>query len=317
MTDVGRSVPGSIVTIRVFVVDEEAGPIWEGQLSRFPARGQTTDRRLRANKDGGPLVPLSLPATRLWVLRAFVLAALIVAGLYVGGGQGWAGANPRVAPTSTYPSHTGIVATTFWVGEIFDPNASDGSQVISTYDSSWMVHYGGCDGVTSSGGCDTEKRLAPTFFPLHMKPKQNPFYLDLPFDDLNNAAAFKQRCRVVPWANAIGYAGHCTDQEFSYMKNRWVKLTGTAGQVCYGQIEDAGPGRYNDSAYVFGTNNARPANRRYGGAGMDVSPALNGCLGMKELDGDTDRLSWRFVDASAVTPGPWTNLVTTSGVLNQ
>ena len=34
-----------------------------------------------------------------------------------------------------YPWHTDIVATTFWVGEVFDPNASDGSQVISTYDS--------------------------------------------------------------------------------------------------------------------------------------------------------------------------------------
>ena len=213
--------------------------------------------------------------------------------------------------------HRGIVATTFWVGEIFDPNASDGSQVISTYDSSWMVHYGGCDGVPSSGGCATEKRPAPTFFPLHMKPMQNPFYLDLPFDDLNNTAAFNQRCSVVPWANAPGYAGHCTDQSFSYMKNRWVKMTGTAGQVCYGQIEDAGPGQYNDAAYVFGTNNASPLNARYGGAGMDVSPALNSCLGMKELNGDTDLLSWQFVDASAVTPGPWKNLVTTSGVLNQ
>jgi len=34
-----------------------------------------------------------------------------------------------------YPWHTDIVATTFWVGEVFDPNAADGSQVISTYDS--------------------------------------------------------------------------------------------------------------------------------------------------------------------------------------
>src|SRR5262245_26802443 len=45
-----------------------------------------------------------------------------------------------------YPWHTGIVATTFWVGEVFDPHSPNGSQVISTYDAHWMRHYGGCDG---------------------------------------------------------------------------------------------------------------------------------------------------------------------------
>ena len=30
--------------------------------------------------------------------------------------------------TRVYPLHTNVVATTFWVGEIFDPQASDGSQ---------------------------------------------------------------------------------------------------------------------------------------------------------------------------------------------
>jgi hypothetical protein len=101
------------------------------------------------------------------------------------------------------------------------------------------------------------------------------------------------------------------------MKNHWVKMTGTAGQVCYGQIEDAGPGQYNDAAYVFGKTDSRPLNQRYGGAGMDVSPALNGCLGMKELDGDTDKLSWQFASLADVPSGPWTKMVTTSGVLNQ
>jgi hypothetical protein len=216
----------------------------------------------------------------------------------------------------SYPWHTAIVATTFWVGEIFDPNAADGSQVYSTYDSSWEVHYGGCDGVSSSGGCQTEKRLPPNYFPGHISPKENPFYLDLPFDDLNNRTAFRQRCSVVPWASDPGYAGHCTDQNFSYMKNQWVRIKGTAGQICYGQIEDAGPGQYHDATYVFGASNSRPVNHRYGAAGMDVSPALNGCLGMQELDGDTDKLSWQFTTVADVPPGPWAKIVTKSGVLN-
>jgi hypothetical protein len=213
-----------------------------------------------------------------------------------------------------YPLHTGIVATTFWVGEIFDPHAADGSQVISTYDAHWMPHYGGCDGVMADGRCETQRRVAANgFFPTRMTPRENPFYLDLPFDDVNNAAAFSQRARVIPWANGRGYAGHAHDPSFSYMKNRWVKLT-RDGRTCYGQIEDAGPGVYDDYRYVFGAGNRRPASRRYNGAGLDVSPALTGCLGFRELNGDHNRVDWQFVDAAGVPPGPWTRLVTTQGV---
>ena len=66
-------------------------------------------------------------------------------------------ANPR---GRRYPLHSGIVATTFWVGEIFDPRSSDGSQVISTYDDHWESDYGGCDGVVTAQGCQTESRTA-------------------------------------------------------------------------------------------------------------------------------------------------------------
>ena len=119
---------------------------------------------------------------------------------------------PAPGPTQadvgrTYPVHTGIVSTTFWVGEIFDPNASDGSQMISTYDSSWYANYGGCDGVAAAGKCATEKRVSSNgYFPTSMKPRQNPFYLDLPYDDVNDTTGYAQRCAVIPWANDPGYA---------------------------------------------------------------------------------------------------------------
>jgi hypothetical protein len=214
------------------------------------------------------------------------------------------------APVDPYPWHTNIVSTTFWVGEIFDPNASDGSQVISTYDTNWYRNYGGCDGVISGGGCETERRTAANgYFPLRMVPRQNPFYLDLPFDDINDDTAYRTRGSVVPWANTPGYAANIHNPNFSLMKNRWVELT-KGGATCYGQIEDAGPGDYDDANYVFGTTDARPENGRYGGAGLDVSPALNGCLGFAELNGDGDHLNWRFIDADQVPPGPWTKLVT-------
>jgi hypothetical protein len=211
-----------------------------------------------------------------------------------------------------YPLHTNVVATTFWVGEIFDPNADDGSQVYSTYDDHWLRNYGGCDGVVVDGDCRTEPRIAANgYFPRHMTPRQNPFYLDLPFDDVNNESAAARRAAVVPWAADPGWADKLADPEKSIMKNRWVAIR-KGDRICYGQIQDAGPGEYDDAAYVFGADDARPANQRYGGAGMDVSPALNGCLGFRELDGDSDRVDWWFVDDVDVPDGPWRTLVTTT-----
>jgi hypothetical protein len=238
-----------------------------------------------------------------------VMVSALGASLLLQGGCSAAAQSGRA-----YPWHTGIVATTFWVGEVFDPHAADGSQVISTYDAHWLRHYGGCDGVVRHGRCETERRKAANgYFPARMTPRENPFYLDLPFDDVNDAAAFSQRARVIPWASDRGYAGHAHDQAFSYMKNRWVKLT-RDGRTCYGQIEDAGPGVYDDSRYVFGAGDPRPASRRYNGAGLDVSPALTGCLAFTELNGDDNRVDWQFVDAADVPPGPWRKVVTTRGV---
>jgi hypothetical protein len=65
---------------------------------------------------------------------------------------------------------------------------------------------------------------------------------------------------------------------------------------------------------VFGRHDARPANRKFNGAGMDVSPALNGCLRFTNVNGEDDTVDWQFVEASNVPGGPWTRIVTTSGV---
>lgn len=239
----------------------------------------------------------------------------------------------------TYPWHTNIVSTTFWVGEIFDPKLADGSQVCSTYDSSWAFHWsgvnngtvpsnasgcpgaivGGCDGVSGAdNACATEARTAANgYFPSQGTPKENPFYLDLPFDDVNDTTAFGQRCDVIPWANDPNYAGHCTDTNFSYMKNKFVRIVGPNGNTCYGQIEDAGPSEgsnYHDAAYVFGENDAQPGQGQFNNAGADVSPALNGCLGFAELDGQNDKIKWQFVDDGDVPEGPWKKIITTSEV---
>ncbi len=291
------------------------------------------------------------------------LRSLVIVGALVWGGAvvgcGWSEGDQPTTPTAqtggqtatetaagaptkrVYPRHTKIVATTFWVGEIFDPTVPDGSQVCSTYDSQWAYHwsgvsrgrvpanaegcpgsrYGGCDGVTNARGtvCKTEARVPDNdYFPSSGKtPKENPFYLDLPYDDLNDRTGFARRCKVIPWAKDPGYQGHCKDRSFSYMKNRWVAITGPNGSTCYGQIQDAGPSHgnlYHDAAYVFGSSDARPVQKRYNNAGMDVSPALNGCLGFADLNGDHDLVSWQFVDDADVPDGPWLRIVTDSGV---
>jgi hypothetical protein len=211
------------------------------------------------------------------------------------------------APDATYPWHTGIASTTFWVGQVIN-SSSDGSQVYSTYDAQWEAHYGGCDGIQTGRTCRPEPRTAANgFFPAAMTARENPFYLDLPFDDVHNARARAERNTVVPWAHQV------TPEPSSVMKNRWVELQ-KDGRTCFGQIEDAGPEQYADARYVFGTHDERPANRKINGAGLDVSPALNGCLGFGSFDSDQDRVNWRFMDNGAVAPGPWTTVITTSPV---
>lgn len=217
-------------------------------------------------------------------------------------------------PEGTYPWHTDIVATSFWIGEIFDPYASDGSQLFSTYDSKWYDNYGGCDGVVIDDTCQTDRRTAANdFFPVGMTPRQNPFYLDLPVDDINNDTVFADRDSVIPWAGEAPYSDHQGDRRFSYMKNRWVELR-SGDNVCFGQIQDAGPAVYDDVAYVFGTDDRRPVNTRFNGAGLDVSPALTGCLDFAEVNGTDNVVSWRFVEEEDVPEGPWTRIVTTSQV---
>ncbi|SEE64728.1 hypothetical protein SAMN04489740_2036 [Arthrobacter alpinus] len=258
--------------------------------------------------------PASTPEQPRRSRRSTGFAGLLACGLVLLMASGCSH-QESLAQGGNYPWHRDIVATTFWVGEIFDATAADGSQVYSTYDNDWEASYGGCDGVLTPE-CSTEPRTAANgYMPTSMTPKENPFYLDLPYDDVNDPKAFAERSTVIPWANEPEYAGQATNRNFSYMKNRWVKLV-MNDRVCYGQIEDAGPGQYHDAEYVFGSNDARPVNKNFNGAGMDVSPAINGCLGFSELDGEDDRLSWQFVDEADVPAGPWRTTVTTSQVNN-
>lgn len=210
-----------------------------------------------------------------------------------------------------YPIHTNVTATVFWIGEPVG-NGSTENNAISAWDDRWLAHYGGVDNVAPH-------REAP-YFP-HFRPHENPFYLDLPYDDFTDAGNPRpDRLSVVPWALADApqlAAARRAGRPFSLLKNRWVRLwrqVGGVTHVCYGQIEDSGPYVYDDAAYVFGRDDRRPASRRAANAGLDVSPAIRDCLRFSGLNNADNRVSWQFVDASRVPRGPWTIVVTTRQV---
>jgi len=291
------------------------------------------------------------PNWRRWVLVSGLLLAIVVFGLVIflaihGEGQRMHDA-PATPTGRSYPPHTNINATTFWVGEQFQSTA-DGSQVCSAYDAQWQYSFfhlntglnttegckgapiGGCDAVKkdSNGACDEANSIASLRNPMngYFPPGlpqiyESPFYLDLPYDDYNqtdetDTTGYATRCQDIPWAHDDGYEGNCTNESFSYMKNRFVKIMAN-DHTCYGQIEDAGPaddgngnGNYADARYVFGSSDERPYNTAFNAAGMDISPALGACLG-EQFNKDLS-VNWQFVDTADVPSGPWKTIVTTT-----
>jgi hypothetical protein len=212
--------------------------------------------------------------------------------------------------TASYPIHHRVTATVFWIGEP-KGNGSSESNAISAWDDSWLEHYGGFDDPRPL------RLAADGYFPRGFTPKENPFYVDLPYNDFDdNGDPRTGRLRVVPWAGR--YAGRLAffenkQRPFSLLKNRWVKLM-RGGSVCYAQWEDSGPYLYDDAQYVFGANDRRPRSRLARNAGMDVSPAVRDCLAFRGRNNDENTLAWQFVDAERVPPGPWRRVVTTRQV---
>jgi hypothetical protein len=217
---------------------------------------------------------------------------------------------PPAAAAESSPIHTRITATVFWIGEP-QGNGSSENNALSAWDDSWLAHYGGVDDP------NTLRRAANDYFPAGFTPKENPFYVDLPYDDFDDGGVPRpSRLRVVPWARR--YAGRIASFEkrgrpFSIVKNHWVKLMRN-GKVCYAQWEDTGPYVYDDAAYVFGRNDPRPRSRVAQNAGMDVSPAVRDCLAFHGFDNADNALAWQFVAAATVPPGPWRKVITTRQV---
>lgn len=183
-----------------------------------------------------------------------------------------------------YPWKRSIVTTTFWVGEKPAKNNPVPNHA-SSWDENWARNYGGTDTPDKGGRVD--------FRPASFVPGQNPFYVALPYNDVQSTGHKPEAAKVIPWfKDDFRGAGK------TVCKGRWLAIR-FKGRVTYAQWEDCGPFRTDHSAYVFG--NERPKPNLNKGAGLDVSPAVRDYLGMN----DTDVTDWKFVDFEEVPPGPW------------
>ncbi|MEP6809323.1 MAG: hypothetical protein ABI992_03705 [Chthoniobacterales bacterium] len=177
-----------------------------------------------------------------------------------------------------------IVTTVFWIGERPSSNNPVPNRS-SSWDKDWTKSYGGYD--------NPDRAQRRDLIPVDFTPKQNPFYIALPYNDKSREGHRPEAPKVVPWFKEA-YQG----PGVSTCKGRWVAIR-KGNRTVYAQWEDAGPFRTDHWQYVFG--NERPKPNLNQGAGLDVSPAVRDFLGLQ----DTDVTDWKFVDFKDVPRGPW------------
>ncbi len=220
-----------------------------------------------------------------------VSSASALSGARQANGQGFQGGVPKVfAPTmprvsySLYPWKTDIVATVFWVGE--EPTEKNPTtNTKSAWDPQWKINFGGYDDP------DPTKRTS-NFIPANFVPKQNPFYIALPYNDVESGNTRPDAQRI-PW-----FKQRFRAKGKSIVRGQWLAIR-YGSRVCYAQWEDVGPFEIDDVDYVFGPS--RPRNSKNNGAGIDVSPAVRDYLGLK----GGGKVDWRFVDLTEIPDGPW------------
>lgn len=192
--------------------------------------------------------------------------------------------------TTTYPLHSAVVTTVFWVGEDASEDNKYISNQSSAWDENWQTHYGGYDDPYNRNG----------YQPANFTPNENPFYVALPYNDIAEGGSRKASAKTCP-----NFSTKLSLRNYSWCKNSWVEIT-YKNKTAYAQWEDSGPYLENDYPYVFGSKT--PSNRTKPRAGLDVSPAVRDYLGLP----DVSKTNWRFVGTGRVPTGPWKNIQTTS-----
>jgi hypothetical protein len=106
-------------------------------------------------------------------------------------------------------------------------------------------------------------------------PHQNPFYVALPYNDVDNHHTKPEVVSIIPWfKQAFVRDGQ------SVCKDRWVAIR-KGNRVAFAQWEDVGPFQTDHWQYVFGSERPRPNRNR--DAGLGVSPAVQQFLGLNGI----------------------------------
>jgi hypothetical protein len=187
------------------------------------------------------------------------------------------------SPFTGYPWKTGIVTTIFWIGSGQD---GERGQKASAWDHNWVRNFGGFD--------DPLPAHRTGFIPAKFIPRQNPFYIALPYNDIADDKLKPEAEKVIPWFKEAS-----VKDGQSICQNRWIEIRNAAGKACYAQWSDCGPFRTDQWQYVFGPEKPTPNTNQ--GAGLNVSPAVRDFLGLAP----TDVTDWKFVDFRKVPRGPW------------
>ena len=179
----------------------------------------------------------------------------------------------------------GITATVFWVGE--KPSERNPTpNFASSWDPNWQTNYGGVDHPADRN----------SHYPASFRPKLNPFYIALPYNDISPSGEHHpEASKVIPWF-WNDYKGPWS----SVCKGKWVALH-YRGQVCYAQWEDCGPFHTDDYNYVFLGHQPKP--NPNANAGIDISPAVRDFLSIRS----GYKVAWKFIEAQDVPAGPWTS----------
>lgn len=186
--------------------------------------------------------------------------------------------------TASFPWKLNIVTTVFWIGEEAGGNNPVPNHK-SSWDANWTAAYGGFDNPNESA--------RRNYIPVGFTPRQNPFYVALPYNDVTHGQFKPEAPLVIPWfKSAYSAPGQ------SVCKDRWIAVR-KGNRTCFAQWEDCGPFRTDHFQYVF--QNERPKPNLNQGAGLDVSPAVRDYLGLRP----TDTTDWKFVEVRDVAPGPW------------
>lgn len=210
------------------------------------------------------------------------------------------GTRPALAPVRApaapatrilYPWKTHVTCTIFWVGE--QPTERNPTpNCKSSWDQQWAINFGGYDDP------NPENRIANhttgEFRPKAFVPKLNPFYIALPYNDIQGWGKHKpEAARVIPWFSRVN-----PEPGKTVCKGRWVQIY-NGSRSCYAQWEDCGPWETDDWEFVFGTK--PPKTKQNGAAGIDLSPSIRDYLGLRS----GQKVHWRFVEAGQVPFGPW------------